>query len=108
MISCLARLAGLFQISISSRESQMWVATATSISHLACRHHGMGGSKILFASFNELTPRWGGLVGNLPVLAWGQHQVLQEWSISSSGSQETQLEVLLGEGNVDSLYTYKH
>lgn len=71
----------------------------------------MGGSKILFASFNELTPRWGGLVGNLPVLAWGQHQVLQghqEWSISSLGSQKTQLKVLLGEGNVDSLYTYKH
>lgn len=70
----------------------MRVATATSISHLPCRHHGMGGSKILFASFNELTPRWEGLVGNLPVLAWGQHQVLQghqERSISSSGSQET-------------------
>lgn len=75
----------------------MWADTATSISCPACRHRRMGRSKIPFATFNELTPRWRSLVGNVPMLAWGQHQVSQghqEWTISSSGSQETQLKVL--------------
>lgn len=91
--------------------AQMWAATATSICHSAHRYHRTGRSKILFASFNEPSPRWGGLVGNLPAVAWGQQQASQghqEWSISSSGSQETQLKVLLEEGNVGSSYTHEH